>query len=104
MGDTGGELGLLDELAVARLAEGRRLLAGLVLEHDALAAAAKAEMEHAERDEDGDAVEGPAVRVYYDFGEEDWAAGLPVEQARCLMFALAEWLSAGGQAYSWRGH
>jgi len=97
-----GEFGGLDELGEARLAEGRRLLAGLVSERDALAAAVETEMDEAERNDEGPLVEGPALRALEDWGEEDWAAGLPAEQARCLLFALAEWLSAGGEEYSWR--
>jgi len=92
-----GEFGGLHELGEARLAEGRRLLAGLVSERDALAAAVETEMDEAERNDEGPLVEGPALRALEDWGEEDWAAGLPAEQARCLLFALAEWLSAGGE-------
>jgi hypothetical protein len=93
------EPGGLDELSEARLAEGRSIMAGVAGEHDQLLAAAVAE-----RDEFmvagrwGD--EGPARRALEAWEVGDRLAGLTAEQLRCLLFALAERLAAGGEEYS----
>jgi hypothetical protein len=98
--DAGGSGGGLDELSAARLGEGRAILAGLVAEYDRLVAAAVAERER-ERRWRGD---GPAAQAVEDWDVRDRLAGLPPEAVRCLMFALAERLSAGGEEYSPPAH
>ena len=88
-----------DELGAARLAEGRAILAGLVSEHGGLLAAAMAEREERWA---GSArwAEGPAMRAYDAWSVADRLAGMAAEQLRCLLFALAERLAAGGEEYS----
>jgi hypothetical protein len=82
----------LDELSEARLAEGRGILDGLVARYVALRAAAVAEP-------DGSLVAGapgPAGKALEAFVDDDALAGPSVEQSRCLLFALAERLTASG--------
>lgn len=87
--------GGLDELAAARLAEGREILADLASDHDGLLAAAVAE-----RDDSMVAgrgwVEGPATRAVEGWDVADRLAGLSVEQVRCVLFAVAERFAAAG--------
>ena len=93
---------MLTELEAARLAEGRAILAELVDERDQLLAAAVTE-----RDEHGQArrrweADAPARRALHEWDEAKTVrfAGLRAEQRRCLLFALAERLAAGGERYS----
>src|SRR5262249_41450898 len=94
--DPGG----LDELAAARLAEGRAILLGLAGEHDELLTAAIAERDRYTRMAAEAAA--PAMRALeqWDAALEDRIARLTAEQRRCLLFALAERLAAGGDEYS----
>ena len=92
----------LDDLAVVRLTEGRAILASLMAEREELAAAAVAERDggpHARRDRDA---EWPAVRALQDWDEAlaGRFARMTAEHRRCLLFALAERLAAGGEEYS----
>jgi hypothetical protein len=87
----------LDELGAARLAEGREILAGLAAEYDGLVAAAAAGYDCSRPDD-----EGPAVQAVdaWEAAFEDGLVSMPAEQRRCLLFALGERLSSGGQQYS----
>jgi hypothetical protein len=89
----------LDDLSAVRLAAGRKLFAELVAEYEGLVAAARAEGEHS-RYSRGMAEPGPAARAAEDWDVQDWLPKLPAESARCLLFALAARLSAGGEQYS----
>ncbi len=91
-------LGGLDQLAAARLTEGRAILAGLVSERDELRTAAQTEL-RARRTREAEA---PAMRVLEDWDEAlaERFARMTAEQRRCLLFALAERLAAGGEEYS----
>jgi hypothetical protein len=88
----------LDELSEARLAEGRTLLDGLVARYDALRTAAMAERDAGTVTGAWDS--GPAMGALEAWFEDDALTGLSVEQSRCLLFALAEQLAAGGNEYS----
>jgi hypothetical protein len=101
VGELSGEAGGLDELSMARLAEGRVMLAGLVAERDGLVAAAVAERDHRMYGPGSGGTGSVAKAVEdWDWDVDDRLAGLPQERARCLLFALAERLSAGGERYS----
>jgi Domain of unknown function (DUF4132) len=82
----------LDELSEARIAEGRDILDGLVARYVALRAAAEAELNRSLSDR---AVR-PAGKALEAFVDDEALAGLSVEQSRCLLFALAERLTASG--------
>jgi Domain of unknown function (DUF4132) len=96
-----GEPGGLDELATARLTEGRALLAQLVSEREELAAAAIAERDKRLRDQQWRGAM-PAYRRLeeWDSASQERLSRLPAEQRRCLLFALTERLAAGGGEYS----
>jgi hypothetical protein len=82
----------LDELSEARLAEGRGILDGLIARYVALRAAAVAEP----RGSLAGAAPDQARRALEAFVDDGALAGLSVEQSRCLLFALAERLTASG--------
>ena len=86
----------MDELSQERLAEGRRMLADICAEADALCEAVQAETDYGQFD-------GPAMRASRDWDEAERLAGLPAEQLRRLMFAAAERF-AQGEEYSVTGH
>ena len=82
----------LDELSRERLAEGRRMLADICAEADALHDAVQAETDRGQ-------FGGPAMRASRDWDEAARIAGLAPEQLRCLLFAAAERF-AQGEEYS----
>jgi hypothetical protein len=84
-----GSGGRLDELGEARLAEGRGILGGLVGRYVGLRAEVA---EHGARGVAGEALE--------EFVDSVALAGLSAEQSRCLLFALAERLTADGDDYA----
>ena len=86
----------MDELSQERLAEGRRVLADICAEANALREAVQAETDYGQFD-------GAATRASRDWDEAERLAGLPAEQLRCLMFAAAERF-AQGEEYSVPGH
>jgi Domain of unknown function (DUF4132) len=97
----------LDELAAVRLTEGRAILAQLVRERDVLLAAAITERDermHARRR--WVEAEAPAMRALDDWDDavQERFACMAAEQRRCLLFALAERLAAGGEQYSEPAH
>jgi hypothetical protein len=103
IGKSSGGLDELDELASARLADGRALLAGLVSERDELAAAALAERDDYLRRRRPSPEGGrPARRALEGWDEAvgQRFAGMTAEQRRCLLFALAARLAGGGEEYS----
>jgi hypothetical protein len=91
---------VLDELGRARLAEGRDILAVLVLEHDALLTAAIAERDEGMLPSGEWRFDGPAMAAADAWQVGDRLTQLSAEQLRCLLFALAERLARGGDEYS----
>jgi hypothetical protein len=97
----------LDELATVRLTEGRAILAELARERDELHTAAITE-----RDEGMHArrrwveAEAPAMRALEDWDDAvaERFVRMAAEHRRCLLFALAERLAAGGEEYSEPAH
>jgi hypothetical protein len=102
VGAVSEEPGVLAELAAARLAEGRAILAELVSERDELCTALMTERNEyrtARRQWDADS---PAGRALQDWDEAIAVrfAGMTAEQRRCLLLALTERLASGGEEYS----
>jgi hypothetical protein len=96
----GKQSGEPDELAAARLTEGRAILSGLISERDELQTAAIAERDELMyRGRGWEPAEAPARQAL-----EDWDHVIPerfarmtAEQQRCLLLALSERLAAGGE-------
>jgi hypothetical protein len=84
-----------DELGAARLAEGRLILAELLSDCDGPSTGAIAEPQDMAA-APWSRLEGPAIRAAEEWGVPERMARLSAEQLRCLLFALAERLAAGG--------